>query len=194
MHRLQDLSYSRIVAVDPTTDTLDLIYQGEPREQFFSAHISGVSQLPNGNFLVTEGADGRLLEIGSQRNVVWEWISPFQVTQRGDVCNWVFRAWRYGDNHPGLPVAASTPTTTAISTASTAWSNNACPAKPTTSHHSRALHENDVCLPVNDKYTQKRSPHQTRHDVHTEFPEPATWKCYDPERGDFIRRVAISRS
>ena len=102
MHRLQDLSYSRIVAVDPTTDHVDVIYQGEPREQFFSAHISGVSQLPNGNFLVTEGAAGRLFEIDGRRNVVWEWISPFQVTQRGDVCNWVFRAWRYSSDYPGL--------------------------------------------------------------------------------------------
>lgn len=102
MHRLQDLSYSRIVAVDPQTDKVDVIYQGEPREQFFSAHISGVSQLPNGNFLVTEGAAGRLFEIDGRGQVVWEWVSPFQVQQRGDTCNWVFRAWRYDPNYEGL--------------------------------------------------------------------------------------------
>lgn len=102
MHRLQDLSYSRIVAVDPETDQVDVIYQGQPREQFFSAHISGVSQLPNGNFLVTEGAAGRLFEIDGRGQVVWEWVSPFQVTQRGDTCNWVFRAWRYDPEYLGL--------------------------------------------------------------------------------------------
>ncbi|MXX32034.1 MAG: hypothetical protein F4Z51_07360, partial [Chloroflexi bacterium] len=102
MHRLQDLSYSRIVAVDPETDKVDVIYQGVPREQFFSAHISGVSQLSNGNFLVTEGAAGRLFEIDGRGQVVWEWVSPFQVKQRGDTCNWVFRAWRYDGDYAGL--------------------------------------------------------------------------------------------
>ncbi len=102
MHRLQDLCYSRILAIDPQTDAFDVVYQGEPREQFFSAHISGVSQLTNGNYLVTEGAAGRLFEIDSQSTVVWEWVSPFQVTQRGDICNWVFRAWRYDADYPGL--------------------------------------------------------------------------------------------
>ena len=102
MNRLQDLSYSRILLIDPRTDEFEVVYQGEPREQFFSAHISGVSKLSNGNYLVTEGAAGRLFEIDSKGAVVWEWVSPFQVTQRGDVCNWVFRAWRYDGDFPGL--------------------------------------------------------------------------------------------
>ncbi len=102
MHRLQDLCYSRILAIDPQTDAFDVIYQGEPREQFFSAHISGVCELGNGNHLVTEGAAGRLFEIDSKGTVVWEWVSPFQVKQRGDICNWVFRAWRYAADYAGL--------------------------------------------------------------------------------------------
>ena len=102
MHRLQDLCYSRILLVDPQTDEFEVVYQGEPREQFFSAHISGVSKLLNGNYLVTEGAAGRLFEVDSTGAVVWEWVSPFQVKQRGDLCNWVFRAWRYDGDFPGL--------------------------------------------------------------------------------------------
>ncbi len=102
MHRLQDLCYSRILLIDPQTDKFEVVYQGEPREQFFSAHISGVSQLTNGNYLVTEGAAGRLFEIDGGSRVVWEWVSPFQVKQRGDNCNWVFRAWRYDGDYAGL--------------------------------------------------------------------------------------------
>ena len=102
MHRLQDLCHSRILLVDPQTDAFEVVYQGKPREQFFSAHISGVSRLANGNYLVTEGAAGRLFEVDSKGSVVWEWVSPFQVTQRGDVCNWVFRAWRYEGDFAGL--------------------------------------------------------------------------------------------
>lgn len=102
MHRLQDLSFSRILLVDPKTDAIDVVYQGKPREQFFSAHISGVSRLENGNYLATEGAAGRIFEIDAAGSVVWEWVSPFQVKQRGDVCNWVFRAWRYDADFAGL--------------------------------------------------------------------------------------------
>ncbi len=102
MHRMQDLCFSRIVLVDPETDELEVVYQGRPREQFFSAHISGVSRLVNGNYLVTEGAAGRLFEIDARGEVVWEWVSPFQVEQRGDTCNWVFRAWRYDAAFAGL--------------------------------------------------------------------------------------------
>ena len=102
MHRLQDLAYSRIVEVDPSDDRLRVLYQGEPREQFFSAHISGVTRLGSGNLLATEGASGRVFEVNRQGQVVWEWVSPFQVRQRGDNCNWVFRAWRYDGDYAGL--------------------------------------------------------------------------------------------
>ena len=109
MHRLQDLAYSRILAIDPETDNFDVIFQGDPREQFFSAHISGVARLPNGNHLITEGAAGRLFEIDSKGAVVWEWISPFQTEQRGDLTNWVFRAWRYDPDFSGLTGRALNP-------------------------------------------------------------------------------------
>lgn len=102
MHRLQDLCYSRILSIDPETDEFEVVYQGEPREQFFSAHISGVARLTNGNHLITEGATGRLFETDARGSVVWEWVSPFLVKQRGDNCNWVFRAWRYDEDYAGL--------------------------------------------------------------------------------------------
>ena len=102
MHRLQDVAYSRVLSIDPATDEFDVVFQGKPREQFFSAHISGVAQLGNGNYLITEGAAGRLFEIDGSGGVVWEWISPFLTTQRGDLCNWVFRAWRYDGDYSGL--------------------------------------------------------------------------------------------
>lgn len=102
MNRLQDLSYSRILLIDPRTDEFEVVYQGMPREQFFSAHISGVAKLSDSNYLITEGAAGRIFEVDGRGSVVWEWISPFQVKQRGDVCNWVFRAWRYDADYAGL--------------------------------------------------------------------------------------------
>jgi len=80
---------SRILEINPVT--LDLIwsYTG-PR--FFSTNISGAQRLPNGNTLITEGAPGRLLEVTSDRRVVWEYIYPrFSGPQAS---NAVYRGYR----------------------------------------------------------------------------------------------------
>ena len=64
--------------------------------QFFSAHISGAQRLAGDNVLVTEGRTGRLFAITRSGEVVWEWISPFNVmTPQGQNQAWVFRALRY---------------------------------------------------------------------------------------------------
>ena len=102
MHRLQELCFSRVVEVNPATDELDWTYQAEPREQFFSAHISGAARLPNQNTLITEGASGRVFEVTHAGDVVWEWISPFTTRALGMNSNWMFRAWRYPTDHPAL--------------------------------------------------------------------------------------------
>ena len=44
--------------------------------RFYSSNISGVQRLPNGNTLVTEGANGRLFEVASDRKIVWEYMYP----------------------------------------------------------------------------------------------------------------------
>ena len=60
---------SRVLEINPKTLELVWSYTG-PR--FFSTNISGAQRLPNGNTLITEGAPGRLLEVTSDRRIVWE--------------------------------------------------------------------------------------------------------------------------
>ena len=64
---------SRVLEINPKTLELVWSYTG-PR--FFSTNISGAQRLPNGNTLITEGAPGRLLEVTSDRQIVWEYIYP----------------------------------------------------------------------------------------------------------------------
>ena len=64
---------SRVLEINPVTLELVWSYTG-PR--FFSTNISGAQRLPNGNTLITEGAPGRLLEVTSDRRIVWEYIYP----------------------------------------------------------------------------------------------------------------------
>ena len=102
MHRL-GIPRSAVVEVNPKDSKVAWQYTSDPDIQFFSAHISGAERLAGGNVLVCEGAPGRLFEITRAGEVVWEWISPF--TNRGPtgaLINWLFRAHRFGIDHPAL--------------------------------------------------------------------------------------------
>ncbi len=86
-------AYSRVVEFDPIT--LEVVWEYERRAPlegeyypFFSYFISGAQRLLNGNTLITEGSTGRVFEVTSSGELVWEYVSPY--------LDWSF------DNLPGL--------------------------------------------------------------------------------------------
>ena len=60
--------------------------------RFYSPFISSAQRLPNGNTLITEGSDGRLLEVTHEHELVWEYICPYKGIRTP--MNWVYRAYR----------------------------------------------------------------------------------------------------
>ncbi len=100
-HR-RGLSYSRVLEVDPSTSEIVWQYEGLPRFSFFTHFTGGAQRLPNGNTLITEGQPGRIFEVTPGNEVVWEFISPFVVPSQFGMANAVFRAHRYGPDHPAL--------------------------------------------------------------------------------------------
>ena len=89
---------------------------------FYSRMISGVQRLPNGSTLITEGQPGRLIEVGADGEVVWEFVNP--VTTRGLVKqgdppnpqgieaserNVLFRVRKYPPDHPAFAGRDMTP-------------------------------------------------------------------------------------
>ncbi|MGE0601217.1 MAG: aryl-sulfate sulfotransferase [Dehalococcoidia bacterium] len=102
MNRLHDLSYSRIVEVNPRNSTVTWQYEANPRQQFFSGHISGAHRLPNGNTLICEGTSGRLFEVTASGEIAWEFINPMHHALGPMRQSWVFRAYRYGPDYGGL--------------------------------------------------------------------------------------------
>ena len=81
---------------------------------FFSPNISGVQPQPNGNYLVCEGANGRLFEVTQDGDLVWDYINPegnFGVVPQGTSPqqNSVFRAYRYSPSFPGFDGKDMTP-------------------------------------------------------------------------------------
>ena len=101
-HR-RGLSYSRVIEVDPSTSEIAWQYQGPADGLVFFTHFTGGAQrLPNGNTLITEGQKGRLFEVTTGGETVWEYVSPFVVPSQFGMANGVFRAHRYGPDHPAL--------------------------------------------------------------------------------------------
>ncbi len=96
--------YSRVLEINPVT--LDIEWQFTPDEinaviptdaqKFYSPYVSSAQRLPNGNTLIDEGSNGRLIEVTEDHEVVWEWISPYYVdgetTGRN---NMIYRGYRY---------------------------------------------------------------------------------------------------
>ena len=104
--------YTRILEFDPTT--LKIVWQYTPHEagfvipldasRFYSPFISSAQRLPNGNTLITEGSDGRLIEVTADHEIVWEFINPYK---DGRNMNMVYRAYRVP--YEWVPQAEHTP-------------------------------------------------------------------------------------
>lgn len=94
---------SRVIEVDPRTETIGWTYETRPSWAFYSSFISGAQRLDNGNTLICEGMQGRLFEVTPEGEVVWEFVSPFfgYEARWGNV-NLVFRAYRYAPDFPGF--------------------------------------------------------------------------------------------
>lgn len=80
---------------------------------FFSGFISGATRLPNGNTLICEGAEGRLIEVTREGQIVWEYLHSFGEAKGaaaiGIPPHALFRATRIAADHPGLAGKRLTP-------------------------------------------------------------------------------------
>jgi hypothetical protein len=84
-------------------------YRSVNSHGFFSHIGSSARRLPNGNTFICSDTEGHLFEVTPQGALVWEYINP--VTRDGAVkvlvdalpmTNSVFRAFRYGPDHPAF--------------------------------------------------------------------------------------------
>jgi hypothetical protein len=103
LHKALGSATSQILEIDPKSNDIVWRYQPAVPEQFFSGHLGGAQRLPLGNVLVCEGTSGRLFEVTRKGEIVWEWINPFVFgTPDGRQFTWIYRAYRYPMDYPGL--------------------------------------------------------------------------------------------
>lgn len=77
--------YSRIVELDVATGAATPVLTGDGEEPFYTM-IMGVHQrLPNGNILVINSDDGRVLEFSADQRLVWRYSNRIDDTTNGRV-------------------------------------------------------------------------------------------------------------
>ena len=95
-----------------------LWWYGSKSNQGFFSHIgSGAQRLPNGNTLICSMTEGHIFEITSEGELVWEYVNPVSridgtvkvMPDNTPMINALFRAYRYGPDHPALKGKALKP-------------------------------------------------------------------------------------
>ena len=77
-------------------------------EEFFGAFISGAQRLGSGNTLICCGPSGRLFEVNTAGEILWEYLSPLGGEQQPGEDHpkvpghAIFRAHRYAPDHPAF--------------------------------------------------------------------------------------------
>ncbi|HIB21293.1 MAG TPA: hypothetical protein EYO32_07200 [Rhodospirillales bacterium] len=97
---------SKVLEFNPSTKETIWEYEGSPGYTFGSPFVSGAQRLDNGNTLICEGLWGRIFEVTKEKEIVWEYISPFFVPDKPGQpfggSNHIFRAYRYAIEGPEI--------------------------------------------------------------------------------------------
>lgn len=85
--------YSIAREVDPVS--CEVVWQYEDGQHFYSPYRSGVQRLPNGNTLICESDAGRIFEVTAEKEIVWDYYSPFMGQGAQNQGRHIYRATRY---------------------------------------------------------------------------------------------------
>jgi hypothetical protein len=101
---------SRVLQIDPTTSEIVWTWPSSKGGELWSSYRADQQMLPNGNVLINEFVQGRLVEVTSGGEVVWEFISPFRDEQNHDRVARIMFAERYPRNWIAFEPVAVTST------------------------------------------------------------------------------------
>jgi len=108
-------SYTTNTAYGPSAP--DYKYEAPVKTDLYTPILSSAQELPNGNILITVGDKGRIFEIDSNKDVVWEYINPAAVNgiilSQGDnpltQTRILFRAFKYAPTYAAFTGKTLTP-------------------------------------------------------------------------------------
>lgn len=76
---------SQALEVDPRSQSIEWRFGSTPEAPLFTRFLGYVRRLPNGNTLITESAQGRILEVARDGRVVWEYLSPHRAGENDEL-------------------------------------------------------------------------------------------------------------
>lgn len=85
--------YSAVLEMDPESG--EVVWRYEDGDSFYSPYRSGVQRLPNGNTLICESDAGRIFEVTPEKEIVWDYYSPFLGQGPENQGRHIYRATRY---------------------------------------------------------------------------------------------------
>jgi hypothetical protein len=87
--------HSRVLEFTPDPFRIVWEFPGDSPEQLSSQVFGAAQKLPNGDVLITEADNARLIEVTPDKKVVWEYRNPVRVGPHKDLAPVLFWARRY---------------------------------------------------------------------------------------------------
>ncbi len=74
---------SRVIEFDPATLAIEWQYPGPDDPAIYTAFLGSQQRLPNGNTLICESSNGRIIEVDPDGNIVWDYRVP-EIIEKAD--------------------------------------------------------------------------------------------------------------
>ena len=91
---------STVLELDPGSRIPLWSYRGTESHPFFTENIGSCQRLANGNTLITESEPGRAFELTSDKEIVWEYISPHRAGDHDQLVATLFEVIRLPPDVP----------------------------------------------------------------------------------------------
>ncbi len=92
-------SASTVLEFVPGTNQIEWFYKGDDENPFYSPGIGSCQRLPNGNTLITESMFGRAFEITREKEIVWEYYSPYRAGVNNELIATIHEVFRVNKDY-----------------------------------------------------------------------------------------------
>jgi len=91
---------SEVIEIDPFTQEVFWSYRGGEDGPLYSATCGSNQRLSNGNTLITESDNGRAFEVTPDKEIVWEFVSPYRAGEHGELIATLLEVERLPSDFP----------------------------------------------------------------------------------------------
>ena len=90
---------SSVTEFDPETCEIEWLYRGDVEHPFLSTGMGSCQRLSNGNTLITESMSGRAFEDTPEKEIVWEYYSPYRSGENSELIATLHEVFRVNEDY-----------------------------------------------------------------------------------------------